>query len=120
MTATDKATPAANDHVPAGEDSDCSNVPDWPRATTIDQQVRATTVVAIATTTLLGNPARVANLTTTVVKSRQSCRQSPKIRMRTSWYGPYWSRKVFDIGMEAPCLASGTYKRVRRSAELDK
>jgi hypothetical protein len=35
---------------------------------TIDQQVRATTVVAIVTTTLLGNPARVAILTITVVK----------------------------------------------------
>jgi hypothetical protein len=58
----------ASDHAPAGEFSDCSNVHDWPRATTIDQQAIATTVVAIATTTLLGNPARVAILTTTVVK----------------------------------------------------
>ena len=67
-TATDNAMPAANDHAPAGEVSDCSNVPDWPRTTTIDQQVRATTVVAIATTTLLGNPVRGAILTSTVVK----------------------------------------------------
>jgi hypothetical protein len=64
----DKATPAVNDHAPAGEDNDCSSVPDCLRATTIVQQASATTVVAIATTTLLGNPARVAILTTTAVK----------------------------------------------------